>query len=448
MQHIYKWKSMKAYRITWGTLMVIFLLALGLTACKKEGCTDPLSDNYNPDAEVDNGSCAYCADCECSQDCWGFSGFITSNTTWTADNIYILQGKVVVANGVTLTIQPGTIIKAEEGTGTLASALVVQRGGKINAVGTPSQPIIFTSILDNIQSGQLVGTNLDEDDKGKWGGVIILGNAPVSAANGDENTQIEGIPVTDQFGAYGGSDPSDNSGIMAYVSIRHGGALIGAGNEINGLTLGGVGSGTSISNIEVVANQDDGIEFFGGTVNVSNVIVGFQKDDAIDLDMNYAGTVDNFVVINDEWSDEGIEADGPEGSTHTGGLFTLMNGTILFDGGGTSSSEFKSKAQGTISNVDFGGTVKIRATFENDCTTPKEDAFTHLTDNPATLVFTSSAVSAVLITTNSIYDAGGDCVISTTDQVAAENAIQSTPTAGATLSSFDSWTWLSIKGKL
>ena len=109
--------------------------------------------------------------------------------------------------------------------------------------------------------------------------------------------QIEGIPSSDANGLYGGNNDEDNSGVMTYISIRHGGANIGEGNEINGLTLGCVGSGTVISNIEVVANQDDGIEWFGGTVNVSNAVVWNAGDDAIDTDQAWAGTLDNFVVV-------------------------------------------------------------------------------------------------------------------------------------------------------
>lgn len=277
------WNSKKF----WVVAMVI-ATGLSTTSCNREGCTDPLANNYNEKAKKDDGNCTYDV---IETQIVTKAGAITSNETWTSDKMYKLVGKVVVDAGVTLTIQPGTIIKGEQGTGTLASALVVAQGGKINAVGTASQPIIFTSILDNIQIGGLTGTNLSETDQGLWGGIIVLGYAPISAADGDVLSQIEGVPVSDAFGAFGGNDAADNSGSLAYISIRHGGALIGAGNEINGLTLGGVGSGTSISNIEVVANLDDGVEFFGGTVNASNILVGFHGDDGIDIDMNYSGTV-------------------------------------------------------------------------------------------------------------------------------------------------------------
>ena len=170
------------------------------------------------------------------------TGSITSNTTWSNDNIYQLNQKVVVQDGATLTIEAGTIVKGSSGTGSLASALVVARGGKLMAEGTASEPIIMTSASDNITIGQTMGTNLDQNDRGLWGGLIVLGNAPCSFSGDVTDLQIEGIPAEDTWGLYGGSNATDNSGVMKYISIRHGGALIGEGNEINGLTLGGVGS--------------------------------------------------------------------------------------------------------------------------------------------------------------------------------------------------------------
>ena len=151
------------------------------------------------------------------------------------------------------------------------------------AMGTEEAPIIMTSIADNIQPGDINSPNLTVDDNGLWGGLIVLGNAPVSTNAGDEG-RIEGIPADIPEGLYGGNSPMDNSGVIRYVSVRHGGTLIGEGNEINGITFGGVGAGTTVENMEVVANVDDGIEFFGGTVNVSNLLVWAQGDDAIDID--------------------------------------------------------------------------------------------------------------------------------------------------------------------
>lgn len=262
------------------------------------------------------------------------SGILTTNETWTADNIYVLSGKVVVDDGVTLTINKGTIIKGAEGQGSLASALIVDQGGTLLAEGTETEPIIFTSVLDNIQAGQTQGTNLTIANSGLWGGLIVLGRAPISVSGDVETAQIEGIPATDSFGQYGGNIPDDNSGILKYISIRHGGITIGSDNEINGLTLGGVGSGTVIDQIEVVANQDDAVEWFGGTVNVSNVVTYAQGDDGLDADQAWSGTLTNALVILGQDSGAALELDGPEGSAATEAGFTLQNITLI--GGGTS----------------------------------------------------------------------------------------------------------------
>lgn len=436
---------MKTNTLKFGVMIMAASLALGTTSCKK-GCTDPTSINYDESAKKDDGSCIETTPPD-ETPTVPKAGFIQTET-WTANNIYELTGKVVVQSGHTLTIEPGTIIKAKEGSGTLASALVIMQGARIDAVGTATQPIIFTSILDNIQPGQLTGTNLSETDQGLWGGVVVLGYAPISAADGDVLAQIEGFPVTDAFGAYGGSDAADNSGTMSYISIRHGGALIGAGNEINGLTLGGVGNGTTISNIEIVSNLDDGIELFGGTVNVSNILVGFQGDDGVDLDMNYSGTVSNFMVINGTNSDEALEIDGPEGSTYTTGLFALENGTVYTFGGAYARGDFKSKAQGSITNVKMGE-AKIRASYQNDCADPKTDAFTYLTQASPILTFVGSEFTATTVYTASQDDAGvNDCTVFAADQGAAEGAMTSTTATGATESTFSGWTWCSVNGKL
>ena len=145
------------------------------------------------------------------------SGFIETEETWESECIYVLNNKVVVPDGVTLTIEPGTIIKGTSGTGSLASALVVARGGKVLANGSASQPIVFTSTADNITVGESNGTNLDQNDRGLWGGLIVLGYAPSSFAGDVDALQIEGIPAEDTWGLYGGNTPNDNSGVYKYI---------------------------------------------------------------------------------------------------------------------------------------------------------------------------------------------------------------------------------------
>ena len=137
-------------------------------------------------------------------------GLIESDETWESDCIYIINNKVVVPAGITLTIEPGTIIKGTSGTGSLASVLVIARGGKLLAEGTASNPIVFTSSADNITVGESNGTNLDQNDRGLWGGLVVLGNAPCSFSGDVAALQIEGIPAEDTWGLYGGSDSDDN----------------------------------------------------------------------------------------------------------------------------------------------------------------------------------------------------------------------------------------------
>lgn len=315
---------------------MVLISALLFTSCEKE-TTDPIIDE-DPTARI--------------------TANITENTTWKSGNVYILGGRITVMNGVTLTIEPGVIIKGEAGTGANATALLVARGAKIMAEGTAAKPIIFTSVADEIMpeditAGNFGSPNLDPDINGLWGGLIVLGKAPISASNesGDvSEVQIEGIPTSDLNGLYGGNVPNDNSGVIKYVSIRHGGANIGSGNEINGLTLGGVGSGTVIENVEVVANQDDGIEWFGGSVNVKNAVVWNAGDDAIDTDQSWSGTLDNFVVIAP--GNHNFELDGPEGSMKAG--HTIQNGTVV------ANDPSASRVSSDLINLDDNSMVVLK----------------------------------------------------------------------------------------
>ena len=315
---------------------IVLLSALLFTSCEKE-TVDPIVDE-DPTARI--------------------TANITENTTWESGNVYILGGRITVMSGVTLTIEPGVIVKGEAGTGANATALLVARGAKIMAEGTAAKPIIFTSVADEIMpeditAGNFGSPNLDPDINGLWGGLMVLGKAPISASNesGDvSEVQIEGIPTSDLNGLYGGNVPNDNSGVIKYVSIRHGGTNIGSGNEINGLTLGGVGSGTIIENIEVVANQDDGIEWFGGSVNVKNAVVWNAGDDAIDTDQSWSGTLDNFVVIAP--GNHNFELDGPEGSMKAG--HTIQNGTVV------ANDPSASRVSSDLINLDDNSMVSLK----------------------------------------------------------------------------------------
>ncbi|OSZ77959.1 hypothetical protein CAP35_06735 [Chitinophagaceae bacterium IBVUCB1] len=206
-------------------------------------------------------------------------GEITSNTTWTNDKQYLLKGYVYVTAGATLTIEAGTFIRGDKAT---KGALIIERGAKIIANGTADKPIVFTS---NEEQGSRT--------YGDWGGVIICGKAPVNwSAN---EAQVEGGPRS----FYGGSDPADNSGSMSYVRIEFGGIAFSPNNEVNSLTLCGVGSGTQIDHIQVTSGGDDGFEFFGGTVNAKYLISVGHVDDDFDSDNGWSGKVQFFVAQKD-----------------------------------------------------------------------------------------------------------------------------------------------------
>ncbi len=274
----------------------------------------------------------------------------TGTTTWYNNKKYILSGLVFVNDGQILTIQPGTVIRSQTGQGSAATALIVSRGGKIFANGTPEKPIIFTVEGDDLEGSVPLKTS------GLWGGLIILGNARLNLSSNEAH--IEGIPLSEPRGLYGGEDDTDNSGILRYVSIRHGGTNIGEGNEINGLTLGGVGKNTIIENVEIVSNADDGVEFFGGTVNCKNIIVAFCGDDAFDFDIGYRGYGQFWFAIQaDDRGDKILEIGG--GIDPVAGIPysqpQIFNSTFIGRGISSASkvAEFNFNAAGIIANSIF-----------------------------------------------------------------------------------------------
>jgi len=215
-----------------------------------------------------------------------FDGYDVATKTLKlqAINTYKLDGKVYVNDGQTLSIEAGTVIKSTERGNSDATVLVISRGGKINAIGTVEKPIIFTSEADDLSKT----TDLPLISNALWGGIAICGNAPTGGKNNNQEL-LEGLDENDTRSFFGGTASGDNSGTLKYVSIRYTGAEIAQGNEIQGLTLGGVGNGTTVDYVEVFGSSDDGIEIFGGTVDIKHFAVWGAEDDDFDLDLGWRG---------------------------------------------------------------------------------------------------------------------------------------------------------------
>ena len=360
------------------------------------------------------------------------SGVISQDLLLTNSTTYFLDGKVYIDNGYTLTIEPGTVIKGMQGIGMNASCLIITKGATIDAQGTPSQPIIFTSELDNINCAHpdYPGfSNLGINDKGLWGGLSILGNAPISSVDGNPTTLGEFNNYE-----YGGNDSSDNSGILQYVQIRHGGTYIGTGNEINLLTLAGVGNQTIVDHIELIAGIDDGLELFGGSVDVSSLLVWGAEDDCVDADQAWGGTLDNFILIQESMTDEALEIEGPENTFIAAPTFT--NGTVKGSNFGK-IADFKADARGSITNLFFFGFSTPPATTGSF----RLDPSTELNFNNGDLFLSdleidTNGMSVTMI--NEIFKNGTD----------AHAAIVSVPTVGANICEFTGWTCSDNQGIL
>jgi hypothetical protein len=304
---------------------------------------------------------------------------ISTSTTWTADNTYNLQTQIYVLPGATLTIQPGTVIAS---TTNLGGSLAICRGARIVANGTNDLPIIFTSKADvatwtagNPKTGTArVAMN-------EWGNLTVMGRAYVgkygngapstntaapSAANFAQMEGLTGSSSTDPNVIYGGGDDLDSSGTFSYVSLRYGGKVIGLGNELNGLSLGGIGKETVIDHIEIYNNVDDGIEIWGGTVNVQYFSIWNIGDDSLDIDQGWRGKA-QFGLIVQGYSgnaaqgsgvgDNILEIDGAEKSdaqpVTTGVVYNLTCIGQTGSTGGDTAVEFRDNANLQVRNSIF-----------------------------------------------------------------------------------------------
>jgi hypothetical protein len=234
------------------------------------------------------------------------SGSITEDTVWTNNNVYLLNSAPVYVGGNPITgspaptptnlfIEPGTVILGDT---TNQGTLVVIQDSKVFATGTPSLPIIFSSVQPLGQRGA-----------GDWGGLVLNGRAPVN----DDTIPTNPDAGEGASGPFGGDDPNDSSGVLQYVRVEFAGIRFSDTNELNGIALQGVGRGTVVDHVQVAFNQDDGIEFFGGTVNASYVFIYGARDDSIDWTLGWTGRIDNAVVIQrGDDGDNGMECDNWE----------------------------------------------------------------------------------------------------------------------------------------
>lgn len=307
-------------------LFVLAITLMAFTSCEKNDSADGGQGNFNRASSAGVGA---------DSRSWPSATATIPSTinggtvTLTNDKVWILDGPTYVGSTGILKIQPNTLIKGKSNpTNGVTSYLVVTRGGKIEADGgSAATSIVFTSdkAANNRQPGD-------------WGGLIVLGDAPTNQSN----PQIEGVFPTEVPSGYsinyGGGNAAHNGGIIRFVRIEFGGRNLGDGNEINGLTLGGVGAGTTLENIQVSYGLDDGFEFFGGTVNAKNLISFGNTDDDFDFDFGYIGNIQFAVALRDpsvqsflSSDPNGIESDNNSaGSTITPRTHpVLSNFTIL-----------------------------------------------------------------------------------------------------------------------
>ena len=319
---------------------ILTLVTLGVvmfTSCKKEETLEP-TKNYTVET-VEYGGVVYNK----------ISGTIDENFVMTNDVDWMLSGGVLVSNGVTLSIDAGTKIIADE---TTTAFLSIQQGSKINAVGTETNPIVFTS---------------PSQVPGSWGGIIINGYADI---NTGETAEGEG-----GTGTYGGSNDSDNSGVIQYVRVEYAGKILGTDNELNGFSFNGVGSGTIVDHIQAYKGADDGIEFFGGTVNVRYAVSTDNGDDSFDWTHGWRGTGEYWYAEQLTQGDRGIEADN-NGDDNTATPYsnpTLSKITLIGfnDDGLNTGMRLREGTKGSISDVlvygfpMYGIRVSEQTTFDN-----------------------------------------------------------------------------------
>ncbi len=297
---------------------------------------------------------------------------ITASTTWTSNNVYFLENIIYVEPGATLTIQAGTTVRGVDDADTVGTdnpgTLAICRGAKIMANGTKANPITFTSVDDDNATAVA--------ESGRWGNLTILGSGLISATldggpgypNGTDTAQMEGLTaVAGGLGNYGGANDDDDSGSLSYVSLRYGGFMLSTAVELNGLSLGGVGRGTDMHHIEIFNNADDGVEIWGGTVNMKYVSIWNIGDDNFDLDQGWRGKAQFGLLVQGYCGAAGtqgsgvgdnmLEMDGAESSTaQPYGAASLYNFTVIGqpdNGAGDQATEWRDNMRAQIRNSIF-----------------------------------------------------------------------------------------------
>jgi len=283
------------------------LICLAVAGFSQNTINDPFFDhvNYKGAFGTNDDWTAGWANWDCQNTAYGtpdvtVEGELLASTTWTANHIYLIKGFYYVRTGVTLTIEPGTVIRGDKDT---KGTLLIERGAKLIAEGTLNQPIVFTS---NLTPGNRT--------YGDWGGVVLCGKATINVSGG--TSIIEGGPTS----VYGGTDDADNSGSLKFVRIEFPGVPFVPDKEINGLTLGGVGSNTKLEYIQVSYSGDDSYEWFGGTVNAKHIIEYRGWDDDFDTDFGFRGMIQFAVSLRDkDIADPGSGSNGFESDNDASG---------------------------------------------------------------------------------------------------------------------------------
>jgi len=313
------------------------------------------------------------------------NGTITSNITLSSDKVWALSGKVVIgkdnAESATLTIQPGTKVFGKNG----ADYLVIARGSKIQAIGTATNPIVLTSVND------MLGLS-DEESTGEWGGLVLLGKAPTNKCPDLTSCAVE---AEGEAGPYGGNDPEDNSGALKYVQVKYAGYEVLPDNELNGITFAGVGRGTVVDYVQVHNNVDDGVEFFGGTVDLKHLVLTGNRDDSLDWADGWNGRVQHMLIRhnpNDTKANRGFEGDNQSGNFTATPISKpqIANVTIIgnnFDGDEDSEGILmRAGTSGELYNIIVTGPEKMGECFELNTTETANFA------NSGDLIFRNSII--------------------------------------------------------